>query len=307
MYKLIFATLGGPGKIETQAISLTRSIRQNAGYLSQYPIWIIRPDCSEKLSEDGQARLKELDATLFSIHMDESYCDFPFATKVFASAWAEAHAEGQGEILIWMDTDSIVIQEPSELIINPEVKLAYRPVDHTLIGSTFSEPISPFWESIYSDCEVNESKIFPMTTSVDENVIRPYFNAGMLDLHPEIGLLRSWRRNFQRLYKEPQYEEFFKVKALYKIFFHQAVLAGTVLSSIDHAELQELPYLINYPLHMHRDYPKDKKPECLNDLITCRYDIFFDDPEWRSTISIHEPIKTWFEEMDSSLNNTCKD
>ena len=179
-----------------------------------------------------------------------------------------------------MDTDSIVIQEPSELIINPEVKLAYRPVDHTLIGSTFSEPISPFWESIYSDCGVNESKIFPMTASVDENVIRPYFNAGMLDLRPEIGLLRSWRRNFLRLFKASQYEELFQVKTLYKIFFHQAVLAGTVLSSIDHAELQELPYLINYPLHMHRDYPKDKKPECLNDLITCRYDIFFNDPEW---------------------------
>jgi hypothetical protein len=306
MHKIVFATLGGPGKIETQAISLTRSIRLNAGKLSQYPVWIIRPECSEKLSEAGQARLKELDVSLFTIRMDKSVCDFPFAAKVFTSAWAEAQADGRGEVLIWMDTDSIVIQEPSELIINPQVKIAYRPVDHTLIGSTFSEPLSPFWKSIFSDCGVNESKIFPMTASVDENVIRPYFNAGMLDLRPEIGILRSWQRNFIRLYKAPQYEEFFQVNTLYKIFFHQAVLAGTILASIDQAELQELPYLINYPLHMHHNYPKDKKPECLNNLTTCRYDTFFDDPEWRSTIPIHEPIKTWIEEMASSFSNTYK-
>lgn len=299
---MIFACLIRPGKIENQAIGLIRAIRENTGMFSQHPIWILKPDNSGELSEEGLITLNELDATLTTFQMDRSADLFPFAPKVYASAFAEAQAEGQGDTITWMDTDSIVIQEPSELLLRPEKLLGYRPVDHTLIGSMFDQPISPFWESIYDDCHVDVENLFPMTASVDENVIRPYFNAGMLVVHPETGLLRSWCNNFQSLYKVAHYEDFYTENILYKIFFHQAVLAGTILSSIQPADLQELPYLVNYPLHMHGDYPKDRKPKFLNEVITCRYDMLFESENWRKAIPINEPLKTWFYELGNSLS-----
>lgn len=66
----------------------------------------------------------------------------------------------------------------------PGKKLGCRPLDHALIASPFDQPINHFGERIYKDCHVDVTRLFPMTTSVDENVIRPYFYAGMLVTHP---------------------------------------------------------------------------------------------------------------------------
>ncbi|MCK4897861.1 MAG: hypothetical protein KAS38_03755, partial [Anaerolineales bacterium] len=186
MEKIIFACIGAPGKKEIQALNLVRSIRTFAGGLSMSPIWILIPDGLGEFSIEGQAEFSNLNATMISFHIEESILNFPFAAKVFASASAESTAEGRTALLSWMDTDSIVIQEPVELLLQPEKQLGYRPVDHTLIGSTYVEPIDSFWEMIYNDCHVERDRIFPMTASADENVIRPYFNAGMLVVRPEV-------------------------------------------------------------------------------------------------------------------------
>jgi hypothetical protein len=57
--------------------------------------------------------------------------------------------------------------------------------------------------------------------------------------------------------------------------------------------MTELPYLINYPLHMHNQYPSERKVSTLNDLITGRYDTLFQDPGWQEAIPIREPLKSW--------------
>lgn len=216
---MIFACLSRPGKTEFQALSLARSIRENAGKFSHYRIWILTPDNSEDLSEEGQITLNKLDATLTTFQIDKSAYQFPFAPEVYASAFAEAQTEGMGDTLTWIDTDSIVIQEPGELILKPGKMVGYRPVDHTLIGSTFDQPISPYWERIYDVCHVDVENLIAMKASVDENVIRPYFNAGMLIIHPETSLLRSWCNNFQSLYKAPHYEDFYNVDSTTKCNF----------------------------------------------------------------------------------------
>ena len=73
----------------------------------------------------------------------------------------------------------------------------------------------------------------------------------------------------------------------------RAVLAGTILAHADSRELQELPHLVNYPLHMHAQYPADRRPASLNQTITCRYDVFFEDKDWERGIAIREPLRSW--------------
>jgi hypothetical protein len=136
-----------------------------------------------------------------------------------------------------------------------------------------------------------------MTATVDENRIRPYFNAGFLVVRPERGLLQLWRDSFFGLYDRPCFEEIFRKSDLHLIFFHQAILAGSVLSSMAREQIQILSHLINYPMHMHAAYPADRRPGQMNDLITCRYDILFQDPSWMRVISINDPLKSWLDEQ----------
>jgi hypothetical protein len=134
-----------------------------------------------------------------------------------------------------------------------------------------------------------------MTGSVDENVIRPYFNAGFLDVRPERGLLRAWRDNFERLYLQDDFKTFYQKDDLYAIFVHQAVLAGTLLNKLERQELYEFHHHVNYPLHMHDDYPASRRPVYVNDLVSLRYEQIFQKPDWKDRIPLKPPLTAWLE------------
>ena len=294
---IIFAYLASSGKSVKEACILTKSIRDFAGKYSNNSIWVLVPDNGKGIPETTKDELQSLNARLIPFQVHRSIWGFPFATKVYASAVAEEMTEDQADLLLWMDTHAMVINDPHEIILTPEKSLGYRPVDHTLIGSRYSEPIDAFWELIYRECDVREEKLFAMTSSVEDFEIRPYFNAGFVVTKPDKGLFRLWRDNFNRLFKEKKLEDFYQQDIRYKIFMHQAVMTGTILANFKKAEMKELPYRVNYPLHMHRDYPVERRPKCLNDLTTVRYENFFDNTNWESIIPVKEPLGTWLEEQ----------
>ncbi len=297
MNRLIFAFMAATGRSAAQALILTRSIRAFAGEFSDNPIWVLTPQSEDRLSREAREKLVSLDARVTAFRIDQSAWRFPFAGKVIAAAAAESLAWGQADFLAWMDSRSIVINQPDGLLLGDGKSLGYRPVDHTLIGSPYGSPVDPFWASIYRRCGVPEGRLFPMTTSVDEQSIRPYFNAGLLVVRPGGGLLQQWRDSFSRLYRQSCYKEYYERDVLYQIFIHQAVLAGAILSALGRQELQQLSHLINYPLHMHAQYPAERRPNCMNDLISCRYEAFFDDPGWSEALEVEEPLKGWLLEQ----------
>jgi len=74
-----------------------------------------------------------------------------------------------------------------------------------------------------------------------------------------------------------------------------------VIASIDQTEMIELPYLVNYPLHMHSQYPADRRPKTLNEVISFRYERFFSKPDWQDVIRVEPPLKDWLTEREAIL------
>lgn len=295
MEKLTFAFLAPNEELAWQAHMLAASIRQFGGELAQAPVWALEPRDAPRLSPESRARLKDLGVRLMPFPLVGGAQRFPFAAKVFAAASAEAWAEWETALLVWMDPDAIVLRPPEVLLLPQSAALGYRPVDHTLIGSPFGQPVDPFWTLIYRQCRVPRlaQMSMPMRTSVDERVIRPYFNAGLLVVRPRRGLLRAWAHDFSRLFQRRGLHRFYQRDVLYRIFVHQAVLAGTLLAALRQTEMHELPYQVNYPLHMHADYPLARRPEGLDELVTCRYDMFFAQPGWEARLPAEEPLRGW--------------
>jgi hypothetical protein len=113
-----------------------------------------------------------------------------------------------------------------------------------------------------------------MLTTVDHIRIRPHFNAGVLAIRPKRGLLQNWAHNFSHLYQDPVFEAFYQERTSYRIFIHQAILAGTLLSSLTPSEMLDLGDKINYPLFLRHKFPADYNSVKLNELVTYRYDDF---------------------------------
>ena len=136
MYNLIFTTLAIPGKSEQDTLLLVESLRSFGGELAANPIWVLVPTELGALSDPTQEKLAQLKARIVSFEIDPEFFKFPFAAKVLATAALETQAQGQTERLVFMDRDTIVLQEPAEFLIASGKTLGYRPVHHKLIGSS---------------------------------------------------------------------------------------------------------------------------------------------------------------------------
>lgn len=293
---MVFAYLTTADGAQSPGLMLAESIRSFAGDYSDAPIWVLVPQAVEEMPAENKDQFAALDVRLQAFEINGNALQFPFASKVYASAAAESLADGQSEILVWMDRGSLVIQEPRQMLLKRGKKLACRPVDHILIGSPYDQPLDPYWEFVYQSCGVKGDDIFPMITSADQIKIRPYINAGMLVVRPETGLLRKWRDTFQRLYQDSRLMDFYQQNRLYEIFTHQTILAGSILSTLNQAEIEELNHLVNYPLHMHAQYPPDLRPQSINELISLRYEDFFSNPAWQDQIQVDGSLKDWLAE-----------
>ena len=292
--RLIFASIVLPNRSsETNALLLGESIRVFAGSLSQAPIWFFSPESGEQLSAAVEDRLRAFDVSVIPFEIDPEALRFPLAGHVHAAALAERMASDRADLLAWLDANTVVVHEPRDLLLQDDVSLGFRPVHHTLVGSRYDEPIDDFWSLIYRYCGVPEGRVFPMTTHVDGAVIRPYFNAGLLVVRPERRLLRAWRDAFLRVYREPPLRELYRRDERYKVFVHQAVLSGVILSTLATDEIQELPPRYNYPLHLHEEDVTGRRPTGLEELATFRHEGFYEDPKWRKKMPAKEPLKRW--------------
>ena len=291
---LVFASTVFPRRgSETNALLLAESIRAFAGSFNRAPIWFFTPEHGERLSEAASERLRALDVTPIKFEVDPEVERFPFTSEAIAAALAESRAHGRADFLAWLNANTIVLQEPGDLILGDGKSLGYRPVHHINIGSRYDEPLDPFWTEIYRLCEVTEGSVFPMRTHVDGLTIRPYFNAGFHATRPERKLLSAWRDAYLGVYREPVLQEFYRRDGRYRIFVHQALFSGVILSTLERDEIQELPLSYNYPLHLHQEDVTEHRPSGMEELVAVRHEGFYEDPAWFERMPAEEPLKRW--------------
>ena len=289
MTQLIFAFMQAHGGDERESLLLARSLRTFGGKLANYPLWMMMPQKLGQVSETTRQTLSGLDVQLNRFEVPEGALGFPFGGKVYAAAAAESLASNETDILVWMDSDTVFAGEPVELVLQENVNLGYRPVMLKNVSSLYDEPLNAFWSFIFERCDTPVNDIFPMLTTVDKVRIRPHFNAGILSVRPEDSLLQAWRNNFERLYRQSELAPFYQENILYRIFVHQAILAGTLLATLKKDEMQDLGARFNYPTFLER------ASELSRDVVTLRYDEFefFQQPGWEDKVPLRGPVKEW--------------
>ena len=291
---VIFASVVLPNKLsETDAVLLAASIREFGGSLANAPIWFFMPEYGEQLTTATTTKLDSLDVKRVPLKLNKEVLRFPLAHYPFIAAAAESLAKGTADFLVWLGTNTIVLQEPQAFILPDNKIIGYRPVHHTNVGSPYSAPLDSFWTLVYEWCAVPEDHIFPMKTHVDGEIIRPYFNAGCLATRPEKGLFTAWRNTFSAIYWENSLRQLYQKDNRYVIFIHQAVLSGIILRMFTPDEMYELPFTYNYPMHLHTEDVTAHQPSTVEECITVRHEGFHRDASWADKIPAGEPLKQW--------------
>jgi hypothetical protein len=302
MHKMIFSCFAAGEADIARAMLLAESIRTFAGEYSDLPFLLVHLLETGQFTDMQQEKIQRFDIHTHPVELTEDIASFPFAGKVIASASAEEFSEGKSSQLVWMDTGSLVVNPLELLLLKEGIRIGYRPVDHLLIGSPYEEPPDDFWKFIYQSCGVSSESVYSMLTSTDQVIMRPYINAGMLVVRPEEKLLECWRDTFLDVYQTPRAIKFYEDNYLYRIFIHQAVLAGCFIAGYPAYDAVQLPPGVNYPLHMHTRYPSHLKPTSMNDLVSFRYEDYFSTPGWEQILPVDPPLKDWLAEREVILS-----
>jgi len=291
---IIFAFPSSCTDIETPL--LISSIRKFAGKYSQSPIWVVTTKKNIEIPSKMIDFFNTMNVKVINLEVKSDIMKLPFIGYTQAAAKAESLATGKTNFLIWLGSNSLVINEPKEFILADGINLGFRPVHHTLIGSLYDKPLDAFWKIIYQKCNVDESKVYPMKTHIDGNTLRPYINSGFLIVRPEKQFLQTWAEHYKDLIFDEDIVEFFGKDELYAIFTHQAVLSSLFLTEFEKEEVYELPFEYCYPIHLFHESLATLQPESINQMITFRLYIGkLLKPEWRASLPIEEPLKSWFE------------
>ncbi len=294
---VVFASYAGDAEQLHHTLVLVESIRTFGGRFSEAPVRIYAP---ESLIKTQQKLVKRFAPLAAEVRPSEAPADaraFPFAGKVFAAARAEKEAKGAASILVWMDEDTVVLAEPGELALVKSASLGYRPVMHRNIGSLYSEKPDAFWSRVYEKLAVPASAVFPMKTVTGDATVRPYFNAGLLAVRPERGIMKRWAEAFATLYLDPAIVEMCKKDQRLGVFLHQAALSGAVLRFVPRNEMAPLPDAYNYPLFFKDLYGADKPYDSIAGVVTIRYDVYFKNPapDWSKKLKGPETTVSWLE------------
>ena len=290
--RLGFAFSFEPGQQEKYALMLCRSIRLYGGKQKAAPIFALIPNYElGRLQEKIRSELIDLGVEIIPFEFSAPTLQVYYAVKSVAAGAAEMYAMGKVEQLIYCDADSLFLNDPSLMLLDRKPRVGIRPVDIKNIGQAWDEPVNHFWKLIYELLMVPEHNIFPVISTVDYIKLRAYFNACLLTVKPEYGLLQQWSANFIRLAENPVWNDIFLRDNLYRVFLHQAILTGTLLSELTEDEMEIYSIHINFPLYTYPKHPH--KPEWINDLVTCRLDMLENDNCWKNWLPMREPLRSW--------------
>ena len=284
---LVFAAFAETDEQLRHCVYLVESIRTFGGRYADAPVMIYVPDNYSTEDSTIQSKLSALNAEIHTSHTPPEARSYYFAGKVFAAAEAERTVAGTTRVLVWMDEDTIVLREPIDFVLPEGISLTYRPVMHNRSGSLYSEPPDAYWSRIYEKLDLSENQLFPMITPADKQEIRAYFNAGLIVVRPEIGVLRAWADDFTTLYSDQKLAHMCSGDITKNIFLHQTALVGAILNRLERTALKELSNNYNYPLFFNTMFDATESFESLDDVVTLRYDVYFRNPEpdWQSKLS----------------------
>ena len=255
------------GRLESEAILLVESLRAFGGACAEAPVYAFAPRPGLQPEAATVERLEALDARVIDEPLvAERFADEPTLNKIAVSAWAERELDH--DTLVFTDTDSIFLGEPTELMEGDWVAAA-RPVDRRIAGSRGKGKNEPYWRKMYDELGVKGRPF--VRTAVGSQEIRAYWNSGLLAARRSAGLFGAWERALSQLFDAGL------VPTRWPHFMDQ--LSWAAVTADHHDAVRILSETYNYPLRHRAALAPEAVELDLGDLVHMHYRLWFHMPD----------------------------
>lgn len=277
------------GDLEQKTKLLIESIRTFGGEAKNSKIWVIKPRKGKSLSNETINFLKKANAEFIEEDLNRHWHLYGLANKIYATAYIEQRFIHEYETLLFLDSDTIVVDELDADILEGKYEVAIKPLDGEYLALKESDRISPFWEMIYEKCCVSNANIWNVKTTVDQVEILAYFNSGVVFSRAGSFLFTNWLKNFKFLCKD---KRAYQLSHLEYYFLEQALLSGTILGCIPQHKVKILDKKLNYSLNFHKQLQNKDIDNMANIKIIHYHSSFYEN--WKENFPFISPeLNSW--------------
>jgi hypothetical protein len=188
-----------PGFLEEQVIALVQSIRLFGGAFRDQPVYVVSP-WGECISNRTCLILEALDARLIVASLNQKLRAFPYANKAYALEWIEN--QHRHAVHVFLDSDTLIVDEPSGLAIEGETDFAARPVD---LRGICSSPLDDTFRNYWTECcrlfDVELEMMPVIQSTVDRQPIYANWNGGLLAMRGDRSVGQRWREVLETLWE----------------------------------------------------------------------------------------------------------
>jgi hypothetical protein len=274
------------GSLEQKSILFAMTLRTFGGALASAPIISFQPRLGYEISAKTKKIFNKLNVEHIEIPFNKDYIEYPQANKPLVCAYCEKNLDS--EILVFADSDQVIVNEPSELLLPKKFDVGVRPVDLKGIGACEQDDSNyPFWEKLYSLLGVHSR--YYVHTSIENSKILGYWNVGLVAVRRDKGIFTKWEENFHKVMQKglvPKQGIF---------FLEQAVFAATVAQI--NASVFSYSKGYNYPINLQDSLREELKVDLLTDMTTIHYHQLF------TTRSLKHPLSNFFDDNNNDKKN----
>jgi hypothetical protein len=264
------------------------SLRTFGRELKEVPFWVFATD-PENLHELEDDHTHVVPLTLRN--PENAYL---FERKVTACAQAEALAPPGTATLTWVDPGVVFTAPPLEFLLDEKHDAAFRPVHIRNVGLAVGEPLDSFWKGICIVVGVEDIQ-GKVTSFVDGQELRTYYNSHAFSILPGLGLMRAWLDTFLQLAHDAHFQAEACQDESHQVFLFQALLSTLVASRLDQRRVKILSPNYNYPYNLQERIPAGRRLVTLNEAICFSYEDLPLHPDKLQEIGVLEPLKGWLE------------
>lgn len=177
--------------LETMTVRLVQSLRRNGGRIAKCPVIAVTPRLGAPLARSTKAAFRVLEVQRLSVRRLSRWTWYHLMNKPVALAAAEEIA-GTG-LIAFLDSDTVVLDEPSELILDDATDFAACAPDDGVVGTTGPDcPHEPHWRDICELLDLNIDELPWLTTCVGPKRIRLYWNSGVFSYRSKTQLAHRY-------------------------------------------------------------------------------------------------------------------
>ena len=265
--KVAFLTYVDAPAQEKAAAILLQSLRTFGDSLAKAPFFVAQIDVNAWQS----GPLLKAGASLIAVPAAPDAPPYPFLAKVLALAAAEAQLQKKFQTVVYMDAETVILNEPSAWVPTAGKSMAIRPV-HLVnqVGVNSDQPLDDYWKGIYGHLGQLPAARPPLRSLVDQQDIHPYYSCVIMAFNPALGLMAQWKGASLALMADKTFQETACQDPRHRIFLHQAVLSALLNLRLPPERIEVPGHLANYPMPLNDRVPAALRPQSL-DVVACLY------------------------------------